>query len=308
MRHQSPLLNIITVSVSFGFILLAITAPDIAAETAPWILIISVFIVGIPHGAIDHIMAAELYHLDQTLKGHLLFYASYLFIMILVGMLWVLFPIAGMVLFLAISIYHFGQADIEDFFTKNHSARIFYLNRGFLIIGLIIFSDTTITYPIIADAVHVNPELLFSTMPDPFTAITGIIFIYTIFSLAGIWKYRISNSLSYLSDSLLLIILLLITGPLLGFAIYFSLWHSIGHINEMKSYFSQKNKLLTTLGFYKKAMPFTLISVLGLLLLFIINSFLNLENQFLTLMFILISVLTLPHMFIVDKMYAQHVA
>ena len=305
MRHQSPLLNMVTLSVSFLFIIIALLAPEFAATAAPWILVASVFIVGIPHGAIDHIMAAELYSLNQTLKDHLLFYTSYLLIMLVVGVLWVFLPIAGMILFLAISIYHFGQADMEDFLIDSKSARIWYLNRGILIIGLIIFSDISVTYPIIADAVHVNTELFYSNMPEPLIGISGIIFLYTIISLAGIWQSRIENTFSYLSDSLLIILLLLITGPLIGFAIYFALWHSIGHINEMKSYFSHKNKNLTTLGFYKKAMPFTLISVLGLILLVFINTFLNLENQFLTLMFILISVLTLPHMFIVDKMYAE---
>ncbi len=36
-----------------------------------------------------------------------------------------------------------------------------------------------------------------------------------------------------------------------------------------------------------------------------INHAFGLEDQFIALMFILISVLTLPHMVIVDRMYAQ---
>lgn len=112
------------------------------------------------------------------------------------------------------------------------------------------------------------------------------------------------NSIGRLiADSILLILVLLITGPLIGFALYFALWHSAGHIREMREFFKSRGKDLTIPDFYKKALPFTAVSIVGLGFLAGVNHAFGLDEQFLSLMFILISVLTLPHMFIVDKMY-----
>lgn len=306
MRHSDQFLNIITSLSALVFILIALLFPSASESMALWVVVASVFVIGIPHGAIDHIMAAELYELNQTWKDHLLFYSSYLLIMVLVGALWILLPEAGMSLFLIISIYHFGQADMEDFLTEKKPVnRLFYVNRGLMIIGLIIFSDPLTTYPIIADVVQIDSSYFSGLMPSAGFALTIIIGSYIVISTIGIISGRIENPATYVMDSLLLIIFLLITGPLIGFAIYFALWHSVGHINEMRDFFERHGKSLSIAQFYKKAAPFTLVSIIGLAMLLLVNIQLNLENQFLSLMFILISVLTLPHMLIVERMYNE---
>lgn len=306
MRHSNRVLTVATASAALAAILLTLLAPGLMDNLSIWLLIASVFIIGIPHGAIDHIIAAELYGLNQTLKDHLLFYSSYLLVMLVVGALWIFYPVAGMAFFLLISVYHFGQADMEDFIEEKAAGnRILHTNRGLMIIGLIVFSDIDTTYPIMADAMRISREEFSLFMPDSQTAILVVLAVFVLISVIGILKGRIENPKSYLLDSSLLAACLLITGPLVGFAIYFALWHSAGHINEMRAFFESKGKSLSVSGFYVKSLPFTIVSVLGLALLVIINYQLNMENQFLSLMFILISVLTLPHMLIVEKMYDE---
>ncbi|WP_340105723.1 Brp/Blh family beta-carotene 15,15'-dioxygenase [Rhodohalobacter sp. 8-1] len=306
MRHSDRLLNLITCITAFLFIMGSLWFPVAIDSAALWIVILSVGIIGIPHGAIDHIMAAELYDLNQTLKDHLLFYASYLLIMIVVGALWILFPEAGMALFLIISVYHFGQADMEDFLDRREPlSRVFYINRGLLIIGLIIFSDPLTTYPIMADAMQIDTVIFSELMPSANSSLLVIMGIYFFISVWALVLGRIKNAVKFVVDSFLLILFLLITGPLIGFAIYFALWHSAGHIKEMREFFEMRGKSLSVSRFYKKAIPFTIISIVGLAMLLLINVQFNLENQFLSLMFILISVLTLPHMLIVEKMYDE---
>ena len=302
MRHSDKRLNIITAGTAFLFILGALFFPSATASAEIWIVVLSVLIIGIPHGAIDHIMAAELYSLNQTLKDHLLFYASYLLVMIIIGVLWIFLPEAGMALFLIISIYHFGQADMEDFLIRReHINRIFYFARGLLIIGLIIYSDPVTTYPIMADAMQIDTLILSNFMPSAVTTLWIFLSAYSLVSVFGIMTGRIENVPNFIVDSLLLTLFLWVTGPLIGFAVYFALWHSVGHINEMRAFFERRGKSLSVAEFYKKATPFTVVSFFGLLLLLLINAQIGLENQFLSLMFILISVLTLPHMLIVEK-------
>lgn len=304
MRHASDFLNKITVLTAFVFFVLALFFPSLLESMATWVVLISVFMIGIPHGAIDHIMAAEIFGLNRTLKDHLLFYSSYLFIMLLVATLWYYIPIAGMILFLVISIYHFGQADMEDFMIKKPLNRIWQSARGIFIIGLIIFVEPSITYPIMSEAMQISEAAFTSQMPDA-TITCGLIVIgYFLISLIGYFQNRFKEIGSFAFDSTILAGILILTGPLIGFALYFALWHSAGHINEMREYFKSKGKSLTLSQFYMKAAPFTLVSLFGLAVLAGINRAFGLEEQFLSLMFILISVLTLPHMFIVDRMYA----
>ncbi|TVR27367.1 MAG: hypothetical protein EA390_13910 [Balneolaceae bacterium] len=305
MRHKSSLLNKITILATFLFLLMAMFFPVFTESIAIWVVLVSVFLIGIPHGAIDHIMAAEIFGLNQTLKDHLLFYASYLLIMMLVGALWYFAPVAGMILFLAISIYHFGQADMEDFMVRKPGNWIWHNARGILIIGLIVFVKPSVTYPIMAEAMRIDEAIFAGWMPDATISAGIIITAYALLAMIGYLLGRFKNPGRFFSDSLILAGLLIITGPLIGFALYFALWHSAGHINEMREFFEGRDKSLSVLQFYKKATPFTLVSLFGLAFLAGINSAFGLEEQFLSLMFILISVLTLPHMFIVDRMYAE---
>jgi len=305
MRHSSVNLNRLAVGTSIVLIGIALTLPDFLNQLTLPILLLSVFIIGIPHGAIDHIMATELYGLKSSLKDHLLFYASYLLIMLIIAVLWIFAPIAGMILFLLISIYHFGQADMEDFMDSSAPNYLWYILRGVLIIGLIVFSDSSTTYPIISEAMRIDLVAFEEFMPDASLSVLVLLSLYAAFTLWGILQNHFKQNLRFVADSALLAGLILVTGPLIGFAIYFALWHSIGHVNEMKEFFESKRKSLSFMEFYKKATPFTLVSLLGLLMLYGINQFLQLEGEFITLMFILISVLTLPHLFIADKMYRE---
>lgn len=305
MRHQSASLNAAAIIVSIICIIAALIAPDFTNSAAPWMVLVSVFLIGIPHGAIDHIMAAELYGLNQSLKDHLLFYGSYLFIMFLVAALWYIFPAGGMILFLAISIYHFGQADMEDFMIRKPFNWFWHLSRGTFIIGLIIFSNPEVTYPIIAEAVRIDLTAFYSAMPDAANSIIILITVYIASIIAGISLKRIDRAANLFLDSALIALLIMITGPLIGFAVYFALWHSAGHVREMREFFSSRDKSLSLGNFYLKSAPFTIVSILGLALLAGINNALGLDEQFLTLMFILISVLTLPHMVIVHRMYEE---
>jgi Brp/Blh family beta-carotene 15,15'-monooxygenase len=305
MRHSSRILRLITVVFSFLFIGLALFFPDTANNLAPWTVLISVFLIGIPHGAIDHIMAGELYGLSQTFKDHMIFYGSYLIIMLFVGALWFFYPVAGMIFFLIISIYHFGQADMEDFIVKKPGKRLFYVARGLLVIGLIIFSNTTITFAIMSDAMRSGMGSLRGLLPASEYMIVIIISAYALILIPGVLTRRLHSPMRLLLDSVLLIALLIITGPMIGFALYFALWHSAGHIREMKSYFESKNQQFTVLTFYRKSAPFTLISILGLIVLLWVNQTFGIQNELFSLLFILISVLTLPHMVIVEKMYGS---
>lgn len=286
-------------------ILFSIFYPQTASNWSVWILLASVVLIGIPHGAIDHIMAGKVYGMDSSWRGQLRFYTMYLGLMIIVAGLWLIQPILGLLFFFAISIYHFGQSDMEDFITTQSRKYIWYTIRGAFIVGLILLADTSVSYSILAQAIYASEASIINTLPEDRLMLYLLLALYSLFFLYAWATSILKNGLRFLVDSLLLLALFLITGPLIGFAVYFALWHSFGHVFEMQRYLRKKNESMSMLQFYKYATPFTLVSLVGLAFLAGINHAMGFEEQFIALMFILISVLTLPHMVIVDKMYGE---
>ncbi len=305
MRHKSPLLNFSATAISFICILAMLLAPNALGLLAPYLLFISVFLIGIPHGAIDHVIAAEVYNVRQSVMRHILFYASYLLIMLVIGLLWIYLPAVGMIFFLGISIYHFGQADILSFTNKSGFVEhILYLSRGLLIIGLILFSFPQISLPIVAVAIQ-QPQDFFESwysLGGDLALVSIAQHIIVLLLLARRTTFTVPFW-RIIADTVIVASLLFFTHPLVGFAIYFALWHSVGHVREMLDFFAQKGKQVSLFDFYKLALPFTLISLLGLLMLYgLVSVWTDLEYM-IPLLFILISVLTLPHMIVADRMF-----
>lgn len=306
MKHNQKRLDISCFALALVAILLSVTFPAILNIIAPVILFLSVVILGIPHGAIDHIVASKVYGLASTIKDTLLFYGSYLLVMLIVGILWILFPLGGLIFFLIISIYHFGQADGISLL-KNYSQTeiiLFSWSRGIMIIGLILFAHPYISLPIISAAIRTQPDWLITLYQQHQMLTVAALVPYLWISFRMMLNNRITLSTTrYISESTVIILLFLMVHPLVSFAIYFALWHSAGHISEMRDYFKDNGDNLSIKRFYKLAMPFTLISLVGLGMLFYVHQAFLVGDQMISLLFILISVLTLPHMIVVDKLF-----
>jgi Brp/Blh family beta-carotene 15,15'-monooxygenase len=67
-------------------------------------------LIGIPHGAIDHLL-----FIKKTNRSQLFFYSFYLFLIVLYVLAWVFFPLISLALFLILSAYHFGQSQFEHY-------------------------------------------------------------------------------------------------------------------------------------------------------------------------------------------------
>lgn len=306
MKHKQKIIDLSCLFLAIIAIGMSIILPDFLIYIAPFILFFSVVILGIPHGAIDHIIAAKVYGLNSSLKDTILFYGLYLLVMLIVGVLWIFFPLGGLLFFLLISIYHFGQADGVSLL-KGYSRTemtLFSWSRGIMIIGLILFAHPYISFPIITAAIRAEPEWLNTLYQQHQMLTVAALVPYLWMSFRMMLKNRINLPKSaFASESLVIVLLFLLVHPLVSFAIYFALWHSAGHISEMRAYFKQQGETLSVLRFYKLATPFTIISLLGLVMLFYLHQAFSLGEQMISLLFILISVLTLPHMIVVDKMF-----
>lgn len=300
-----------------SLITFAISIPYLTGIALPLWIELSIFgffiiVTGIPHGAVDHIVASDLYKLKDEIWDKLKFYSGYLTTMLIIGGIWLISPLIGFTLFIVTSIYHFGQGDLAYTVGAESPAKLsavasytLNLSRGCMLISMPILLHTDITAPIIASAT--NSAILTDNMVYKY----GDILAYSIL------LFHITTLLVWLNPgkspvfrnefllTILLAVLFIVAHPLVSFAVYFGIWHGFNHFFELRDYLSDGSAEIDFISLYKKTVPFTLLSFVGLVILWLIQGALGIQDQMISLLFILISVLTLPHMLLIDRMYKQ---
>ncbi len=253
------------------------------------ILIPGFLYVGIPHGALDHILIARK---EKTL---LQFCFKYLLIMGIYFIVWQFFPMVSLLFFILFSAFHFGESELEEE-GLNLSSLLLYAKAfvfGLCILLFIIFTHHTESQEIIS-LFNVNFPLSLRIFDQSIYAvwIAAISFLYILI--------QILLSKKYAHFGLLFLLLLGIKTPLiLAFGLYFIFQHSLnawGHL--------QHGLKMDGFTLYKKALPFTLSAIFFLCAMLFYNSvaILNL-NEFIATLFIFLSCISLPHFLLMHLFY-----
>jgi beta-carotene 15,15'-dioxygenase len=343
-QTREPRLFAVLVAISLG-----ITLPYALGWELPDVAVFGVFgffilITGIPHGAVDHIVAARVFGLQQTFGDQMRFYGSYLLTMLLFGLLWVLSPLTGFILFLVISVYHFGQGDLNWLDIPGPAGLMLYVSRGIMLLALPVLGHLEITAPIVREVSGLDlaayPWL--ESRANLLAIGSWVLHIVTLVAVSVWYRRRVPFQEVFLA--VVLGITLFVAHPLVGFGIYFGLWHGLNHFFELRDHLygsegSEQNSgaanvhdivpeatsggyhnndappktaatdksttgvFANILPIYMKTLPFTGMSLLGLVLLWYILGGFGIQERMISVLFILISVLTLPHMFIIHRLY-----
>lgn len=126
--------------------------PEFMESLRYYFLGLSMLLIGIPHGAIDHLITSRLYKLKGDTRNQLKLYIPYLLLMFIMALVWILNGLAGFILFALITMYHFGQADIEPLHFPSKSKSLLSVSRGMMVLSLVIFVDVGYNFPVIAEA------------------------------------------------------------------------------------------------------------------------------------------------------------
>jgi Brp/Blh family beta-carotene 15,15'-monooxygenase len=270
------------------------------------LLIAAVAITGMPHGAIDHLVAAELYDLDAGWTDQAKFYGGYLALMALYGAFWVGAPVWSLIVFLIMTMYHFGQADLAYWDLPPLGARLLYLSRGLFVIGLPIAAFPAQVDPIFDAIAGVQPSAWPLLATHATAVCAGLVLQHGV--ALGIASAAVDVR-EWGREALNVVVLGALFGvvhPLAAFSVYFGLWHSLGHILELLRFFRGRDGSPATLtAFYRHAALFTLLPFVGLGGLYWATQAFGSPDQMIALLFIAIAVMTLPHMVIVERLYRE---
>ncbi len=255
-------------------------------------LIISLFLIltiGISHGSLDHIKGKKLIKYFGY-KSMSIFYLSYLLIGAVIILIWLIFPKSLLFLFLIIAAFHFGKEDSE-FINQKKNFELIYFFKGSLIITSPLFFHKEETISIfetlnfnISNNLIISDEILFVLVL--LSLISGIILSF---------KKNIEVKSLLLMDYLSIIILNYFLNPIIAFTIYFCFLHSIRHSISL---IREINKNLTK-GlpiFIKKAIPLTILTILGYIIsISVLNNYNEFNETIYRVIFIGLASLTFPH-------------
>lgn len=260
-----------------------------------------IFLLGIPHGAIDNMLYLRE---NKTKNSH--FISVYLVIIAANVGLWLIYPAVAYATFLLLSAYHFGQSQFSHYFkSQSWSRKFIFLAWGISILSaLILFNIREI------NAVMIDYQEFNVFDPIHNVDMLWIIFVSTtIATIVGLLFFRSKGAISLDTVGMEILILGLILFcfylmPLMvGFTLYFIILHSVKVLNEEYEFLKRVNKIKSIGGFVKLLMPFSALSFLGIGMLFLMIHLDFLSISYGYCMLILISSITLPHVFVMNQFY-----
>ncbi len=254
-----------------------------------------IFFIGLPHGSFDGAIASLVGFKNKIQFLQFLFY--YLALFFLVILFWLYFPIVALIIFIFITIIHFGLCDWTNFKINKYKYSVSFTYGMTIIFGIIFFNENQsflIFEYLTNDKIYLIQKYIF--IPYFLTMLSIIYFIYL-----SLFEKKLRKGVI---EILFLLLIFHYFDPLLSFAIYFCFFHTYKHLKHLikNIYLNLKNKKFVIYS----TLSFTLISwVGGLGIIYYLFQNLSLYESILKVIFIGLAALTLPHMLLVDLVYRK---
>ena len=261
---------------------------------------------GIPHGALDHIIAKN----NQQNKSDFniqSFLRKYLFAIIAYSICWVYFPSISLLIFLLISAWHFGETDLAETTENPFWNSLGRMICGIFILAIILLTHQEETLSVVQRITKQQQQTMdiWSFFAEhKWTTVISAGMLLMIFISTSI--IRKSQSFHLLTSLNLIIILFLCSQlPLLiSFALYFGGWHAIRSFEITFSFLkNQKEETASDpLTMWKNALPMTFLAAFGFIFMAYIWTGLGIKTDPIPALFIFLSIITLPHLDVMDKL------
>lgn len=266
-------------------------------------------VVGLPHGAVDHLIHIQLKRQNElTLQSLLRFVSFYVALLLLYGTVWFFFPTMSLIFFILLSCYHFGQSQWYYFFSSSPVlSGIVYILWGLAVLSYIVLWNSSEALLILNSLIPtLTRDNLSEIIGNKWSQIPTLLSIIPAIFLSSKFRTFPKSVIFWEVVSLLAIGLVsYFCGLLVGFAAYFGFWHSTKSLAAIVRNLRSVHPGYSLSQFYKDAFVFSFISIAGIVLLLLSLPHLDLGIHPVMLFFVLISLLTFPHMVILEQLYSR---
>ncbi len=210
-RLQSSFLMILSL---LFIIVMLINPSSLTYYFQYYLLLITVTIIGIPHGFFDYSIAERLF--DNNKNWTYYFTIGYILLSLIYLTVWFLLPLIALIFFLIISIFHFGIE--EQSHLEYEDMKLFQTFMiGSMPIFLPVLFHTFDVFNIFNQIIDINITSMSINI--------NIYYLYFLLLFIALYHNGIKRSMIYL----LLIINFIILPPLISFILFFCFHHSIRH-------------------------------------------------------------------------------
>lgn len=279
-------MNVIVKSKLAGLILaFAIIFFGLESSYSILLFLIVMLSIGIPHGSVDHIIAF-INPEARKFNSKLIFYITYLSLIVFNIALWVISPFLGLLVFLIISCYHFGETQVIGYNPTDNKLLNFVVGANIL---LSLFLNNIAE---LQEILYILPQFASLDLTE-FDSVFFLLISVAVLMLS-IVNFEIKRKVTLYAEITILYMVFFHTDLLTSFALYFGFCHSLPMLMlEFKEF-----KTDSFMRFYLKTLPFTILSIIFGFLLYQFNNDLLTSDNLILFVFIIISSLTLPHVFI----------
>jgi Brp/Blh family beta-carotene 15,15'-monooxygenase len=261
---------------------------------------------GIPHGALDHVIAKTNAISNGQTFSIQQFLGRYVLAILLYSAAWIFLPGISLIIFLLISAWHFGETDLSN----ADDTRPWNLSRllwGSLVLMLILlthFEETTSVVLRITQGSVIAEKIMGHVKTNGFIYFIVVASFFFAAAAVANSKNKIRISGQYIIN-LIAILLLCSQLPLLpAFALYFGGWHAIKSFEIIFKFLHDAKEEMASkpLTMWKNALPMTFLAAFGFIFMAYIWNGTGLKMDPLPAIFIFLSIITLPHLDVMDKL------
>jgi len=261
---------------------------------------------GIPHGALDHVIAKTNAISNGQTFSIQQFLGRYVLAILLYSAAWIFLPGISLIIFLLISAWHFGETDLSN----ADDTRYWNLSRllwGSLVLMLILlshFEETTSVVLRITQGSAIAQKIMEHVKINGTTYFIVVASFFIAVAAFANTKNKIRISGQYIIN-LIAILLLCSQLPLLpAFALYFGGWHAIKSFEIIFKFLHDAKEEMASkpLTMWKNALPMTFLAAFGFIFMAYIWNGTGLKMDPLPAIFIFLSIITLPHLDVMDKL------
>ena len=218
IRVQGALFSV----VAFGLSVASIFIERSDSMSQLTTIAVLIFILGVPHGALDPLFAGKLFPIEDA-KNWFKFFFYYVFLATLVIGLWMLYPVLFMFFFLAMSTLHFSR-DLNP--QTPFTTKLLYGGAAIVLPNLLHSSNMSSLFSIILGSQNSELVIRILVLIAPAWILLLLCAIFIEFKRDRAQALEMSA----------LTLMAICAQPLIAFTAYFCLMHSIRHILRAQKY------------------------------------------------------------------------